>query len=123
MIRAERHDAPGGEAGLLAELTRCAHERILPALKLPGGRFEQVLADGIAVLAHAVGVALAVHREDARPARMLHDLAERLRAVRQAHAVKADIYDDPLIRVEAAQLFFRIIHVHDLLFPRRGGIS
>ena len=47
---------------------------------------------------------------------MLHDLAERLRAVRQTHAVEPDVYNDPLIRVEAAQLFFRIIHIHDLLF-------
>lgn len=77
---------------------------------MPGGRFEQVLADGIAVLTHAVGIALAVHRENARPARMLHDLAERLRTVRQAHAVKPDVDDDPLIGIETAQLFLRIVH-------------
>ena len=110
MIRAERHDASGGEAGLLAKLAHRAHERVLPALELAGGRFEQVLADGIAVLTHAVGIALAVHRENARPARMLHDLAERLRTVRQAHAVETDVDDDPLIGIETAQLFLRIVH-------------
>ena len=69
-----------------------------------------MLSHGITVLAHAVGEALVVHRQDAHAAGVFHDLPERRFPVGQADEIHIQIDDDPFIPVDAAKLLLGIIH-------------